>query len=463
MSKKRKPSKKTAPRSVQNAGNLTEQMKMVGMLILYALEQRRPMRSEKDDQFLGGLSFALDIEEGSPNQEKLFFQDMIYLLKQTKNSSAVSFLRQLRHQVPKGNIGVEFCEIPHEMHYIGLGYGEKGIAINQKWPAECQQKSGLEYVKCLIWASIIFLHELMHLGQDTEQMAYVNVIQPAARATVGFLQELEAHRLSDAVGISLNQGMGNIKNLLESCADTFHEYAICPGYKYPRDPDEIYRAYSVRLNIPVEKIKEIEANFREKYPDYPVKTEGDITYYETTDRKIRIQKTDQGTTLNVTYSSDIKDIVAAANEKNTTFPVSECRIFDVHGNLKQTDFLLANGERWILDYQSDFELLSMIRMTDTEMIRHTVCADFREVLTEKWTADGYALIKEGRMTSRLIQNLSQGTPGTELEIPLYDGQKKWVRYDDKGAIIPLSRPAIGKIKVADQIGQNNKGKGLENE
>jgi len=453
--------KKTAPRSVQNAGNLTEQMKMAGMLILYALERRRPMRSGKDDQFLGGLSFALDIKEGSPNQEKLFFQDMIYLLQQTKNPSTVNFLRRLRHQVPKGNIGVEFCDIPHEMHYTGLDYGEKGITINQKWPAECQQKSGLEYVECLIRASIIFSHELMHLGQDTEHSASTNVIQPAARATVGFLQELEAHRLCNAVQqLSLNQGMGNIKNLLENYANNFHEYAICPGYKYPRDPDEVYREYSVRLNIPMEKIKEIEANFRIKYPDYPVRTEGDMTYYETTDREIRIQKTAQGTILEGTY---FKDIASDVKDDNTTFPVREHRVFDVQGNLKQTDFLLANGERWILDYQSDFELLSMTCATDTKITRYTVCADFREFLTEKWTADGYTLIKEDRMTSRQIQNLSQGTPRTELEIPLYEGQKKVVRYDDKGAIIPLPRPAIGKIKVADQIGQNNKGKGLENE
>ena len=183
--------KKNVSRPTRKAIDLAaEQMHLRGMLILYALEQRRPMRTRNDDQSLGGLSFALDIKEDSPNQEQRFFQDMIYLLQQTRNPVVVNFLRQLRHQIVKGNIGIEFPAISNEMHYTGLDYGEKGIAINQKWPAEYQQKSGLECVELLVRASNIFLHELMHLVQDGGNITSTNVIQPAARATIGFLQEL---------------------------------------------------------------------------------------------------------------------------------------------------------------------------------------------------------------------------------------------------------------------------------
>ena len=389
------------------------------------------------------------IEKGSRKQED-FLKKMIFGKKNIDKEKVGDFFDRLIKV--KGNIVIGFKKIDAQMQYRGGGLGEKSLCVSsdfvQDYMGNYEKIITSPLLKFL--GESIFYHELLHVIQDNEKITGLNVIQPSARATIAFLQELEAHRFSENVCpySKLGERLGDPKTLLRNYEKQFQVRAKEPGYKLPRDPDEVYAEYARRLNIPMEEIKEIEAGFSRQYPDYKVQTEGNTTVYQGADRKICVTKTQAGTVVEATYTPDIKNAMGAGNDY---FPLAERRVFDANGILKQTDVLLNTGERWILNYQSDFELVSTIYVTDSEMVRELVCDNPEEVLVETWNDNGYTLATKKRVEEKGGNDkVSKGQPNSELKICLYGGRKHVARYDETGKIIPPPRPEVGKHFMSAQ-------------
>ncbi len=282
------------------------------------------------------------------------------------------------------------------------------------------------------WVDGALLHEMKHFIQTKEKRHVDNVIQPSAQVTVALLMELEAYKFLDDmanVPFSVDEW---IKNKFKRYEGNFQISSW--AYHHPRNPDEIYEIYADKLGISFETIKGWEAQFRQKYPDHEVRTEGDTTYYEGVDRTVVVKKTPEGTELD--YIN--KDFVSILKGKVAKVHL----VFDPKGNLKTNEIVCVDFIQFT-EYKSDFEWNSVTVVKNDGVIeRLSMCEGGQECVYERWDEGQYTTLLKDRSWNIILPD--------KKDFTLADGRKFSIQYDQAGKIIIPPEPEVGKRTVAKQ-------------